>query len=120
MMIQYDPEKEWITFTQIETESLRLLNEYFNPVRSRSFSLSAFASSDERAEREQKPETVLQAVNFDEQTEPEEEQAIAPEVIGSNCAPLHLKLLATRVSATFANASTSDPNAGRTFTCDDP
>ena len=121
VMIHYDPEEEWTSFTQIEAESLRLFNEYCNPVRSRSPSLSASASRDERAEREEKPETVPQAIDFAERTESERKPETAPEVVGSLSAPLHPKLLApSRVSATFASASRPDPNAGRTFTCEDP
>lgn len=82
--------------------------------------MSATVSRDDSAEREKKPETVPQAVDCDEQTEQEEKPETAPEVVDNLRAPLHPKLLAPRISATFASASRPDPNAGRTFSCKDP
>ena len=82
--------------------------------------MSAFAFRDERPEQEHTPEIVLQAIDFDEQTYPEEKPETVPEVIGSFRAPLHPKLQAPfSVSVTFASASRPDANAGRTFICED-
>ena len=101
-MVPWHITEDWHSFSELEAESKHLRREDFPPARPHRESSGSGNGDNSRVSSGRK-------------------RGACPEVNGSLGRALHPKLLAaSRVSATFAGTSSPDPNAGKTFSCEDP